>query len=191
VSTVKVTSIEALESLRAALKKFDEEGIASLQAIKLTLQKAIDWVEIDRPAYWKTQTKLAFDRVAAARTALSTCQMRTVAGRHPSCIEEKVALDKAKRRLQFCQEQIERVKKWGVKVRHEADEFRGRIAGLQKCLDGEVPAMAEVLSRSIAALTAYVDGNVGEETGSQADAVENAQNEGPVTGSASGKMPPQ
>lgn len=161
--SVKVTSIEALESLRVALKKFDDESISAVRAIMLTLQKAIDWVEIDRPAYWKTQTKLAFDRVSAARTALTTCQMRSVAGRHPSCIEEKVALDKAKRRLQFCQEQIERVKKWGVKVRHEVDEFRGRLAGLQKCLDGEVPEMTELLRRTIAALTAYVEGNLGEE----------------------------
>jgi hypothetical protein len=163
VSSVKVTSIESLDALRVALKKFDDEGISAVRAIMLTLQKAIDWVEIDRPAYWKTQTKLAFDRVAATRTALSTCQMRTVAGRRPSCIEEKIALEKAKRRLQFCQEQIERVKKWAVKVRHEADEFRGRIAALQKCLDSDVPQMAELLSRSITALTAYVEGNVGEE----------------------------
>lgn len=156
---VNVTSIEALESLKSTLRKFDDEAISSLQAISLTLQKAIDWVELDRPAYWKTQTKVAFDRVAAARTELSTCQMRTVAGRHPSCIEEKVALDKAKRRLQFCQEQVERVKKWAVKVRHESDEFRGRLAALQKCLDSEVPAMADMLGRSITALTAYVEGN--------------------------------
>ncbi len=161
--SVKVTSIEALESLRSSLKKFDDEAISAVRAMMLTLQKAIDWVEIDRPAYWKTQTKLAFDRVSATRTALSACQMRTVAGRHPSCIEEKVACEKAKRRLQFCQEQIERVKKWGVKVRHEADEFRGRIAGLQKSLDADVPQMTELLSRTIAALAAYVEGNLSEE----------------------------
>ncbi len=160
---VKVTSIESLDALRVALNKFDDEAISAVRVMALTLQKAIDWVEIDRPAYWKTQTKLAFDRVSATRTALSTCHMRTVAGRHPSCIEEKVALEKAKRRLQFCQEQIERVKKWGVKVRHQVDEFRGRLAALQKCLDGDVPKMAELLSRSIAALTAYVEGNLGEE----------------------------
>jgi hypothetical protein len=89
--------------------------------------------------------------------------MRTVAGRRPSCIEEKVALDKAKRRLQFCQEQIDRVKKWGVKLRHEIDEFRGRLAGLQKCLDSEVPEMADMLARSLAALTAYAEGNAADE----------------------------
>jgi hypothetical protein len=163
VSNVKVTSIDSLDALRIALKKFDDEAITAVRAMLLTLQKAIDWVEIDRPAYWKTQLKLAFDRVSAARTALSTCQMRSLAGRHPACIEEKVALEKAKHRLQFCQEQIPNMKKWAVKVRHEADEFRGRLAALQKCLDGDVPKMAELLSRSIAALTAYVDANLGEE----------------------------
>ncbi len=101
------------------------------------------------------QLKRAFDKVAETRTALTTCQMRTVAGRRPSCIEEKQAHDAAKRRLEFCQEQIERVKRWGVKLRHDADELRGRLAGCQRLAESDITKSMALLANIVESLERY------------------------------------
>jgi predicted RNase H-like nuclease (RuvC/YqgF family) len=121
----------------------------------MELQRATQWIEHDRPAYWATATRKAFEQVAATRTALNACLTRTVAGPRSSCIEEKEAHDAAKRRLQHCQEQVERTKRWNVKLRQEIDEFRSRISALRRRLDGELPKTAAYLDRMIEALEQY------------------------------------
>jgi hypothetical protein len=83
--------------------------------------------------------------------------MRTVAGRRSSCIEEKVAYEKAKRRLAHCQEQIDRVRRWSIKIHHEVDEFRGRLAALRRLLDCEIPQALAFLENSAQALEAYAE----------------------------------
>lgn len=152
---VNVRDIPAIRDFRAAVQMFLDEANAALQAIQRELQRAFDWVDHDRPHYWQGQLRRGFDLVAQTRIALTTCQMRTVAGRRPSCIEEKQAHDAAKRRLQHCQEQIERVRKWGIKIHHDADELRGRLATLTRCLEQDIPKLIALLDRTVTILDAY------------------------------------
>ena len=152
---VKVTSIEAVKEFAPALALMQEELKGVLSAIQIEMQRALGWVEQDRPRYWQTQLKRAFDKVAETRTSLTTCQMRTVAGRHPSCIEEKVAHAAAKRRLEFCQDQIEVVKRWGVKLQHESDEMRGRLAGCQRLAESDLTKSMALLANVIETLERY------------------------------------
>jgi hypothetical protein len=151
----QVRSIVHIRDMQAAVRVFRENASNALDLMLMELQRAIEWIEHDRPAYWEQQTRRAFELVASTRTALNTCLMRTVAGRHPSCIEEKQAHEKAKRRLQHCQEQTERVKRWSIKIRHEVDEFRSRISALRRRLDGDLPKSSQYLDRMASALEAY------------------------------------
>lgn len=152
---VQVTSIEAVKDFAPALANMQEELKAVISSLQIEMQRAISWVEQDRPRYWQTQVKRAFDKVAETRTALTTCQMRTVAGRHPSCIEEKVAHANAKRRLEFCQDQINVVKKWAVKIHHEADELRGRMAGVQRLAESDITKSLALLANIVESLERY------------------------------------
>jgi hypothetical protein len=137
--------------------------------MRLEMQRVLAWIEQDRPAYWQGQVRRAFDQVAATRTALSTCQMRKVAGRTPSCIEEKQAHELAKRRLQHCHDQVKRVQQWATKLNRESDEFRARLAASQRLVEGGIPRMAALLERSLAALEAYAEMNSPlEDTGAAA-----------------------
>ena len=152
-----VASIPAIREFRVALIKFQEDSRSSLELLQIEIQRVLQWIEHDRPAYWTNQTRRAFDLVAQTRTALNTCQMRTVAGRRPSCIEEKQAYAAAKRRLQHCQEQIRRVKQWGVKLHQERDDFRGRMSAFSRVLDQNVPQMSALLERISTTLEDYAE----------------------------------
>ena len=152
---VQVTSIEAVKEFAPALAFMQEELKGVLSSVQIEMQRSIGWIEQDRPRYWQTQLKRAFDKVAETRTALTSCQMRTIAGRHPSCIEEKVAHTAAKRRLEFCQDQIELVKKWGVKLHHEADELRGRMAGVQRLAESDLTKSMALLANLVESLERY------------------------------------
>lgn len=152
-----VHSIAALRDLKAGVIVFQQEVQGGLQVAQMELHKIIAWIEEDRPAYWQAQTRRAFDRVAATRTALASAQMRTVGGHRPSCIEEKKAHQKAKLRLEHCHEQLQRMKRWAVKLQREVDEFRARMAAVQRIVEGDLPKAIAVLDRSLAALEAYAE----------------------------------
>ncbi len=156
-SPAKVTSIEAVREFRSVLLTFEQEATSSLESMQMLLHRVIAWIEQECPAYWDSQVKRAFDKVTETRTRLTTCQMRTVAGRHPTCIEEKQDYERARRRLQHCQEMVQRVKRSGVKLRHEIDEFRGRTAGLARSIETDLPAMAALIGRMASALEAYAE----------------------------------
>lgn len=152
-----VQSISVLRDFRAAARVFLEEAEGSLQMIHAELQRAFEWIEHDRPAYWQSQLRRGFDQVSQARAALETCLLRTVADHRPSCIEEKQALAAAKRRLDHCREQIERVKAWNIRLHHDANEFRGRMSALRRVLDQDVPRLIALLERTLTILEEYAE----------------------------------
>lgn len=152
-----VRSIAAIREFRAAVQVFLDEAHGALELLRMELQRAFEWIEHDRPQYWEGQMRRAFDLVAQTRAALETCLMRTVAGRRPACIEEKQAHAAAKRRLEHCREQLDRVKQWTVRLHHEANEFRGRLASLQRALEHDVPKLLALLQQTADILEQYAE----------------------------------
>jgi hypothetical protein len=156
-TSAQVLSISTLREFKAALLKFHLEAAQTYDALGTEVQRAIAWIEYDRPTYWTSQTRRAFDKVAETRTRLNTCLMQTVAGRRPSCIEERQDHEQAKRRLGHCQEQTKRVQQWALKIHREADEFRGRMARIRRLLDADLPQMQALLERTLTSLEAYAE----------------------------------
>lgn len=155
--SANVRDIEVLQRARVALMTFIESIHAALEGLEIEMQRSTQWIEQDRPHYWTGQIRRAFDKVSQARTAYETCRMRTVAGRTPSCIEEKQALAAAKRRLQHCQEQTERVRKWANSIRREGDDFRARMSSLRRAVDQDAPKAIAQLERMLTALEGYAE----------------------------------
>lgn len=155
--SANLRSIEALHQFRAALIVFVDDASLAVQTMMMELQRSFEWVEREQPYYWNAQLKKAFDLVAQTRSSLETCRMRTVAGQRSSCIEEKQAFARAKRRLQDCQDQMKALRSWANQVRHDADEFRGRLAGLQTLLEADLPKAIALLEKAITILESYAD----------------------------------
>lgn len=155
--TANVRDIDAIREFRTALIEFIEETTGALEVMTMEMQRVKAWIEQEQPQYWTIQTRKAFDKIAETRVALNRCQMRTVAGQRSSCIEEKQAFAAAKRRLQHCHDQVEVVKRWGMKLRHEADEFRGRLAGVRRMLETDLPRALALLEKTASVLEAYAE----------------------------------
>lgn len=155
--SANVRDLQVIRDFRAKLIRFAEEVDAVLLTLQSETQRAFEWVEHDRTQYWMVQQRKAYDLVASTRAALNSCQMRTVAGRRSSCIEEKLAFDKAKRRLQFTQEQQDHVKRWAMKMHHDVNEYRGRMSALRRLIDVDIPKALALLDRSASILESYAD----------------------------------
>jgi hypothetical protein len=152
-----VTSIESIRSLRAALFHFESDARDAVTLLVLEVRKAVDWLENDRARYWPDQYRKASDAVVQARSDLERCQMRFGSEDAPSCYEQKKALERAKRRLRLCEEKVRTVKRWVRNVRTELNEFEGRMARMNDCLDTDVPRAAATLDRMLRALERYAE----------------------------------
>lgn len=155
--SANVQSLDALRDVRLALMAYGERTEAALADLRTKIDRTLAWLEQDRPMYWREQERRAYDSVASTRVAYETCRMRTVGGRHSECIEEKIAHQRAKMRLEFCQRKMEVVRRWTAEARQQADEYRGRSGPLHRCLEDDVPNLVAALGRMIESLEAYAD----------------------------------
>src|SRR6266478_4642434 len=118
--TANITSLDALRSFRAALLKFAAQIEAALVALELEGRRPVEWVE-DRSRYWPQQARLASDVVAEAKQALERCQIRVASEDVKYCYDERKALEKAKRRLQLCEEKVQAVRRWRPQMQKETE----------------------------------------------------------------------
>ena len=156
--SANVKSIEAVRSFRVALIKFAEKVTDAVESMKDQVFHAVDWVEHEQPRHWHQQELTAYDAVSEARIQLETSRMRKeTADFRPSLIEEKQALQQAKRRLEYCRQKVQVVKAAAIKVRHEADEFQGRLSQIDRLLETDLPNMVAMLERMLTALESYAE----------------------------------
>lgn len=150
-----IRSIESLREFEAALVQFYDIATRSASNMQQQSHRMMQWLELDRPGFWKRQVELGHQRLAEARTRLTQCKMRRTGDFKPSCYDEKKALEKAKRDLEYSRQQIQVVKQWSVKARHDVEEFTGRQAQLTRMLEGDVPRMCALLQRLVQKLERY------------------------------------
>lgn len=146
-SQAHVHSLEAVQAVRHALVEFLDQAEQALATLQVEMRRMLDWLEHDRPAYWKRQIRQAMDEVNDAQAALHRCLMFPIGDQRPSCREERAALKKAQQRLVYCQQKAERVRHWVKAVRQELFEYEGRISQLVRLVELDGPYAVGVLDR--------------------------------------------
>lgn len=156
VSQANVKSTDAIESVRAALLQFAKQCEEGLTEINLEMRRLMDWLEHDRPAFWKQQVHNAHDGVMQAKADLHRCLMFPVGmNDRPSCSEERAALKKAEAKLAYCQEKQEKLRHWIREISHELHTYEGRTAQLREVIEADAPAAATALHRLLLQIEAY------------------------------------
>jgi hypothetical protein len=155
-SAAQVRSTEAIEALNLALARFGERVGNALDALDGELRRTDGWIDHERPPYWRDQKHQAETAVHDAKLELERCLMMTTAdGQRPACREQKDAVAAAKRRLDYCREKVDVVKKWQRSFRHDAMEFHGRIGQLRRLIDLDVPSARGVLAKILHQIEEY------------------------------------
>ena len=150
-----IQSTDAIERLRLAVLKFAEQCELGLEEVDAETRRMLDWIEDDRPKFWREQIHRASDDVHQAKINLERCLRLTVAQDRPSCQEERAALRKAQERLTYCRDKAERVKHWSRELQHELLEYQGRIGQLSSCTEHDLPQAAARLKRVLEQIAAY------------------------------------
>ncbi len=153
----RLTRIDAVEEISAAVDAFRNEASAALEGLAMEIQRAQDWIHTDRHEHWNHEVRRGWERITAARVELQQAMTSRRIGNHdPACIDEKKALALAKRRLEIAQEKVEAVRHSARAIDRGVDEYRGARTPLAGWLESELPKALAALRRMMDNLEAYL-----------------------------------
>jgi len=153
----KVFSIDALARLSAGLAKFRAEGAGAVEDLEAELRRALEWIHHDRKEYWTQELRRAQEALLQARLARQQAMtMRRIADRDPSCVDEKRAVERARRRVEIAQRKLEAVRHWTIALDRAADDFRRCCSQFSTWLDVDLSRAISTLNEMSESLVNYI-----------------------------------
>jgi hypothetical protein len=153
----RLTRIDAVREMAAAVDAFRNEAIAAVESLDIEIRRALDWIHYDRHDHWNYQVRRGWERITEARVQLQQAMTARRIGEHdPACIDEKKALARAKQRLEIAQEKVEAVRQCSRAIDHVVDEYRGARTPLSIWLESEAPKALAALGRMMDNLESYL-----------------------------------
>jgi hypothetical protein len=151
-----IKSIDTLSLVKLALISYAHDSSQALADIEIEGQRGIDWITVDRAAYWKAQMRRAADGVNQAIKDLEHCRAyKKVGDNAPSCAEEKKNLEKARKRLQRTEEKLELVKRWTPVVLQQFRETCVRLVRFREVIDVDCPRAIARIEQMLTSLENY------------------------------------
>ncbi len=151
-----IKSIDTLAFVRTAFASFAYETGQAIAEVELQGQRAVEWLCVDQAAYWKGEVRRANDLVNKAIKDIEYCKaFKKVGNNTPSCIEEKKALEKARKRLAVAEHKSEMVRKWTPVVQQQFRETCVRLVRFREVIDVDCPRAMAQLEKMLRALDAY------------------------------------
>ena len=118
------------------------------------------------------------------RWGLGSKKQVIAAGSHrPFITDEKLALERAKKRAVVAMEKQNSTRQWSIKIHRATDEYATRVARLDHLLSHDVPHIVGLLERMTAALDSYA--SVGRAPETPEDSNESSESESKSTPDAS------
>jgi hypothetical protein len=151
-----VKSLDTLAFVKAALASYAHETGGALDEIELEGRKAVDYITVDRAAYWKAEVRRCGDMVNQAIKDLEHCRaFKKVGDNQPSCAEEKKALEKARAKLANAERKAEAVRRWTPVVLQQFRETCVRLVHFREVIDVDCPRAIARVERMLRSLEAY------------------------------------
>lgn len=181
-SSARLQSLDTLKDVKAAVMEFAETVNRTLTGVDADVGRVGQWLNQDRPAYWKARVRRCEDEAAKAQTDIM--RKKLIAAPEPaSVVEEQKALDAAKRRLAHAQRKLDNVKKWAPVWDREAMLYKTACRGLTEAVHRDMPAAAARLDHLMASLEEYLKVAVPRTDGEAAPppGLEQGEGEGPLS----------
>jgi hypothetical protein len=150
----KVTSIDALDSFRAALVIFLTKARRAVADANDEARATRMWLQHDRVVHWENEIRKRSRVLDQAEQEFMSA--RLAKNNETAMRVRKAAVEKAKRAHDEAQGKLRRVKQWSQNFDSASDPIVKRLEGMKQFLDEDMPrAIAYIVSlqRTLAAYT--------------------------------------
>ncbi len=151
----RVVSIELISELRARLLAYRDEALSILDSADSEVERMHRWVSQEQAAFWQSEVRRREDAVVKARSDLARAEAQKQMGK-PSTLDERKALDRAKRAVEEAREKRATVARWTRILDREMQMYRGQVQPLRTHLEGPVQRALMLLARYSQNLEDYV-----------------------------------
>ena len=156
---IKVADVQTIERFRASLLVASETFGLALEEAEGEIERTLAWVESEQPDFWRKRIRKAQDEVVMCKSALFRKQeIKETADARPSVVDEKKALDRAMKRLEYAEHKLRNTKRWTTELPRQSVIFKGALSGMHTVLDRDVPRVNAMLKRMTEHLEAYLRG---------------------------------
>jgi len=156
-----VSSIDAIESFRAALLIYLSKTRPVLDDACGEVVRTREWLRNDRRLFWQDQVRRRKRDVEQARQALFSVELANL--RAPSS-SEILTVQRTKRALQQAEDKLKIIKRWTRDLDNRVEPLVKQLEQLRGVLSHDLPKAAAHLGEVIKTLDAYA--NVGSSIGS-------------------------
>jgi hypothetical protein len=153
-----VRSIDAIDRFRVSVVEFIDAGRVSITEADSDLDRNIIWLERERAPHWTRQIRKRQELVTRAKSDLYRKQMQSGAndGR-ASVVDEKVALQRAVRRLEEAQSKLTATRKWTRKLEQQRVTFKAALSSFSVTVDHDLPHAVGLLKKITENLESYLN----------------------------------
>ena len=152
-----ITDIGALDEFRRALIRFREELNAALAEADSEVKSTFVWLERDRMLHWRRAVPRLDEELVSAKSALFRKEAQTMGtDQRPSTIDEKKAVERAKRRCEDARERLERTRRWLATLERDVSLFKSAMSPISSLVDRDLPDAILRLRNMSLALEAYL-----------------------------------
>ena len=127
---------------------------AALMSAEADAGRTALWVRGQMLPYWNKEVRIRQEALTRAKSQL-TIKQHEKEGEARTTVDERKAVEKAKRRLTEAEEKYARTQSWARKLEKAQDDFRGAIGAFKTILDQEMPKALARLDHAIGTLDAY------------------------------------
>lgn len=149
-----ITSVEALDSFRAALILYLNKARPTLDEINSEIVRLRQWLESDRRVYWEKQVRRCALKLEEAKQAVFSAELSNL---RESTSAERTAVTKAQRDLAEAETKLAHVKKWVNDFESRVAPLAKQLERLQSFLSSSLPQAHAHLAASIKSLEAYAN----------------------------------
>ncbi|MCU0726318.1 MAG: hypothetical protein MUE73_11080 [Planctomycetes bacterium] len=148
--SANIRSPEVLRRFRRAFVDFQEKAQAALQLVTGDLSSVAYWIEREQIPAWRAELRRREDQLKKTWREYIDARYGDRRMGKPSCVDERKAYERAKRRKEEAEEKIEVIKRWKIGLEQQAEKIMPPIKKLETLLDSVGP-------KAVARLTYMMD----------------------------------
>ncbi len=149
-----VGSVEALRAFKPAVIKFAELTQAALSTAESSATRTLDWIVHDQHPRLKREARQLQEEVTRARTRMISRMDPGQDNPQPK-VDDRLAVDAAKRKLRAVEERIEQTRRWARQLQRAVEEYRGSVSQLGWYVRGELGQAVGALDQMSDILDSY------------------------------------
>jgi len=161
VSRANIGSADVLKTFRHSLLKFDDECQRALSAVNSDLGRVLEWLRHEQLFYWKSQLIKLEELVRVKKSEYIRAGHGGTYQRKTSAVEERLALDKAKRMKAHAEEKLQTIKRWANALDQQTRPMLASCARLNNLLSDNTPKAVARLDQMLDSLDDYLRESTG------------------------------